>query len=314
MLKPTLFIKFSIFTFCFIFIISILLQCQVDRTPLEVIDPFYTNIDSSTIMICKINGSPFYGEQYTKTDIRYHSGIYLDVDDTTAGVGIQLTRTMYDTSINPPIQYSPDDVIEYQGITYHLLFSFPYKFATSVLSDNLIIGEFFGRFLNPTINDTITVQNGYFRVRPDLPYDFYLSCNFNNTFFETSNGREKFYRNGKRFKSRDKHFMDSSSVIINFSIGSISGNFVRTFPLWKESLNAHADILFVVESWRPSYQAFTGFTEVKELATVFKDDPYTGEIKEFIEVSKASFEFEAEDNQGNKITVTEGQYSLNGFR
>ena len=307
MLRLKLYINFSIF------IIIILFHCYGNRTPLEAIDPFY-DIDSSTIMICKINDSAYYGEQYIKTDISYHTGIYLNVFDTTAGVEIQLTRTMYDTSIIPPIPYSDRDKIKYQGITYYLLFSSPYHFSTSVLSDTLIIGKFSGRFINPTINDTIAVQNGEIYVRPDLPYNFYISCNFNNTFFESTKGRESFYRNEKRFRSRDEHFMENGFVLFEFSLGSISGNFKRKFPLWMESQNARASIRFDAGLWGHRYQAISGFLEIKKLVTVIKEDPITGEIKEFIEVGKASFEFEAEDSQGDKIIVTGGQYSLYGFK
>jgi hypothetical protein len=303
-----------LFTISLIILVSILFQCQANKTPVDTLDPFYANIDSSTVMICRINGSPFYGEIAYGRIIEFHSGIYLMVEDTAQNVGIQLSSSIYDTVLNFPFPYADRDYITYQGNTYYLLFYQPYKFSSSVLSDTHIEGTFFGQFFNPLTNDTVSVQNGYFRAEPDLPYEFYLSCTINGNFFETHEGRENFYRKRKYFSVIDHHFRDSSYVRIGFTIGSITENFIRTIPLWEESLNAHASFRYIRRPSEPGCWAFTGFIQIKELETVYKKNIYTGEIQESIEVSKASFEFEAEDKQGNRIKVTDGQYSLNGFR
>ena len=300
-----------IFLFTLIILASILFQCQFNKTPLA---SFYANIDSSTVMICKINGSPFYGEIVNDWIIEYHTGIYIIVEDTIQNVELQLSNAIYDTVRNFPVPYADRDFIIYQGNTYYLLFYQPYQFSTSVLSDTHIEGNFFGQFFNPITNDTVSIENGYFLVRPDLLYDFYLSCDVNSSFFETHEGRENFYRKRKYFKAIDKHFRDSSEVSIGFTIGSITENFVRTIPLWEESLNAYAYLQFFRRPWDIRYGSFNGFLRIKELETVYKKNIYTGEIQESLEVSKASFEFESEDKLGNRIKVTDGQFSLNGFK
>ena len=316
-LNTTIF-KFIKLTCYFIFILFAITNCKKDSTSIEAIeaiDPLYANVDSSTIMICKINDLPFYGEKDHKTDITYNSGIYINVDDTTENIGLKLTSSIYNRDISH-ISYSLYDILEYNGITYNLITSSPYIFTTSILSDKLIVGEFYGLFVNMDINDTITVNNGYFQFKPEIPNDSYLSCYLEGNFFETTSINENFRRQGKRFKSIDWQFMDSTVAKIKLNVGSFTEDFTRTFYLWKGNSNALVYVIIDDESppYISHYFAINGFIEVEELTTVITIDSYTGEEQESIEVSKASFEFEAEDNQGNIISITEGHYSLNGFK
>lgn len=300
------------FSICF-FVVILLFSCSEEKSN-SVLDPFYQNIDPSVTMIAKINDIPYYGKEYIDPvpPPIFYNITAIETFDSLTNTRIVLSKYMISGNEHPFLHYS---YMSYGGIAYYLLTPQPYDLILYSLSDTLISGSFYGTFINDQISDTITITNGNFNIRPDVPDNFFVSCSLNNSYFESRDGYESFDRIYKKFETSYDLFEDSTQVVFKFWLGRLSDNFVGDYNIWPDSRQVSATVYIGEGSSLNSslYTAYDGNLKIEEMITMVEADTSTGNLKEVSKISKASFELQAKNDDEEIITITRGEYSYYGF-
>ncbi len=271
-------------------------------------------IDEEITLTCKINGVNFEGEEYVgySIDPSYINYFNITAIDTISGTEIFLSDFMLSNGGFPGFRVSS---LRFNGVDYQLLITQSYQLIITELTDSQIEGNFYGSYYSISNSDTILVSNGYFNIKPELPNDFYLSCNIGDNYFETNYGKDNCTRNIKKFKAYSNNFEKYHAVILYFHVGSISGDYVKKFVLSDDRWYVVADIQVVVDSLSEGvfYSGELGFIDILSMASITYYDSLSGQSEVRHEVNEASFEFSAVNLNGEEIVVTEGKYSKDGF-
>ena len=149
----------------------------------KIVDPgddVYYDLDSTVFMYCNINSSVFYGIHFESSYFEPDpiDNYELIVTDPAQNINLILkSRMMLDT-----ILFSQSmAILNIDTSSYTLCPYEPYDLNITVLTDTLIIGDFYGKFINDNnISDTVNVANGYFKILPYSYLSVYLKANINN--------------------------------------------------------------------------------------------------------------------------------------
>lgn len=292
----------------FIFLISYsLFFCEYGNENLD--DQYRYDLDSTVCMYCRINTDIFYGTSFAS--ISY----FPDSMSKRGAIIANFLLEKMQLTLNSSMMLSQPNTkrlstLKIDSLDYLLSTNEPFDLNFTTLSDTLIIGNFFGKFINvEKITDTLNISDGFFRIHPHIWHDFFLSLYLNNNYLQTNTGAEKLDRNIHSVHVTDTTFQDSLSAEMDLKIETFSNDFIQEFKI--DPNQGIIVVSFEIKSKNsviPTfYSGYSGLIKVNALDYIIQ----RGVLQE--RLGNFTFEIEAMNNNYEILQITDGNFSSTGF-
>lgn len=288
----------------FILLSSVLYSCEKNVVGLDKIS---YDLDSTVFMYYRVNSDVFYGNSYqtyclTPDSLDPSTIIYAFFPEDNMFVSLNNRMRLNDPKANRPA------FLKIEGVLFILVQEEPFNLTLTSLTDSLIAGNFFGKFINSN-NDTVDISDAYFRIYPRVKDDFFLTLKLNGTYCSTSTGVEYIQRNTLAVTATDTSFQDTLISKIWINVLSFSNYFIgeHKFEIYDKYLSTTINLWSRRSDYSETYKGFSGSVLINEIQDLEENGIA------YKKISNATFNIEARNYNGKVIKINDGHFSINGF-